>query len=97
MYTINQSWHRMTWLFEQVAFANKGDAILLIEDGVLTIDSSTTLASFAAKSQAAGIAVFALREDAIARGVGEPINGIELIDVDGFVSLVAEHDKHVAW
>lgn len=97
LHTIKHSWHDQTWLYEQLAFASAGDSILLLEDGVLCIDGGVTLASFVAKCKANEIDVFALQEDALARGTAEPIDGINLVDVSGFVTLVGKHDKHIAW
>ena len=64
---------------------------------MLTIDSGTTLASFVAKSRAMKVAVYAQQEDAVARGLSAPIDGIELVDINGFVALLAQHHKHCAW
>lgn len=97
LFTINKSWHNSTWLFEQLMFASEGDSILLLEDAVLCIDSQVTLASFVAKCRSRKIDVFALREDTRLRGVENRFNDIELVDYAGFVALVTQHDKQVAW
>jgi sulfur relay protein TusB/DsrH len=84
-------------LYEQLAFASKGDAILLLEDGVLSLQSPLALASFIAKCKASGIEVFALEDDCRLRGVSNQYPQISLLNYSGFVALVVEHDKQVAW
>jgi len=84
-------------LFEQLGFAQKGDAILLIEDAVLALQSPITLASFVAKCHRVGIDVFALNDDLMLRGVENQYPEIALVNYPGFVELVANHSKHVAW
>ena len=97
LFTINQSWFQNATLYEQLAFATDGDAILLLEDGVLGIQSPTALASFVAKCAAFGVQVYALDDDCRLRGVSNQYSQIGIIDYAGFVALAAEHDKQVAW
>lgn len=97
LFTVNKSWSNRTALFEQLAFASEGDAILLIEDSVLALQSPITLASFIAKCEAFKINVFALANDVALRGVHSQYDSITLVDYAGFVDLVSKHDKQVAW
>ncbi|MFT5571888.1 MAG: sulfur relay protein TusB/DsrH [Cryomorphaceae bacterium] len=97
LHTISRSWHNATWLYEQLAFAAEGDAILLLQDGVLAIQSPISLGSFLAKCEAFGVQVYALKEDCTLRGVENQYAQLQAVDYDGFVSLVEVHDKQVAW
>ena len=97
LFTLSKSWHESTWLFEQQAFASSGDAILLLQDAVLALQSPLTLASFFGKCQAAGMQVYALQDDCDLRGIDNHYAGIKLVDYSGFVALVVEHTKQVSW
>ncbi len=97
LFTINKSWHNATWFYEQIAFASKGDSILLIEDAVLNLHCATTLASFLAKCDLFGILVYALRDDMLIRGISNKYDGVAAIDYAEFVKLVSDHQKQVAW
>ena len=97
LFVLNRSWHDTVWLFEQMAFASNGDSILLIEDAVLALHSPTTLGSFLAKCQAIGISVYALNNDCELRGIINKYPSISLLDYTGYVDLIVEHDKQVAW
>ncbi len=97
LFTINRSWFTQAWLFEQLAFAEAGDAILLIEDGVLSLQSPVALASFMAKCSAGNITVFALRDDIQLRGVENQYASVTIVDYPALVDLAVELDKQVAW
>lgn len=70
--------------------AQKGDSILLIEDGVYQG------ARLAQHSMAQSLHLFALQEDACARGLSLPAT-ITPIDYSRFVELVCEHQRSVSW
>ena len=97
LFTIKSSWYSQPWLFEQLGFASQGDTIVLIEDGVLAMQSSVSLASFMAKCQALEIRVYALQDDIKQRGIDSKYKAIKQIDYDALVDLVIQHDKQVAW
>jgi tRNA 2-thiouridine synthesizing protein B len=80
-----------------MAFALSGDAILLIEDAVLALQSSVNLGSFSAKCAAMNIAVYALEDDCLLRGIDTQYDSIQMVDYSGYVKLVAQHAKQVAW
>ena len=94
---LNRAWNEQVYLFEQLCFAQDGDAILLIEDAVLGLQSPIALASFLAKCQANNIKLFALADDCDLRGIDNKYADIELIDYDAYVGLVVTHQKQVAW
>ena len=97
LFTIAKSWHNASWVYEQMAFASKGDAIILIEDAVLSLHSPITLASFFAKCEMLDIRVYALADDCAIRGISNQLEGVVTVDYAGFVELVAQHQKQVAW
>ena len=67
---------------------------LLIEDGVYTALDANTLD----RVRDAGMEVRLLEPDVAARGVGERLPGsLGLVDYAGFVALVCDTDKTVAW
>lgn len=78
-----------------VSLIGEGDALLLMQDGVVA-----ALASSQAFEQLAVMAqpVYALREDLVARGlIGQISHKIILIDYTGFVALTDKHTPHIAW
>ena len=97
LFTISSAWHDSIWLHEQLAFANQDDAILLMQDGVLSTHSLVNLASFVAKCSTQNIKIYALTEDCLMRGVDNKYSEILLVDYAGFVELACEYDKQVAW
>ena len=97
LFTINKSLHDAIWLHEQLVFAQAGDAILLIEDGVLALHSKVSLASFAAKCEVNGVNVYALQDDCALRGIENKQQNIQMIDYACWVNLVENHDKLCAW
>jgi sulfur relay protein TusB/DsrH len=97
LFVINRSWHDSVWLFEQLAFALPGDSILLVEDAVLALQSPVNLASFSAKCAALKIAVYALEDDCLLRGIDAQYDSIQMINYSGYVRLAIQHTKQVAW
>lgn len=69
----------------------EGDAVLLIEDGVYGV-LCDALASLGARAR-----LYALEEDCSARGLEALDDGVERIDVAGFVRLSAECQRTLAW
>lgn len=71
-----------------------GDAVLLLGNGVYAaLDASDSLA----RLQATGAALYVLRDDAAAAGVGERLGAIGTVDVDGFVALSEQFPRQLAW
>ena len=73
-------------------------AILLTEDGVYAAMQGTRMADTVAAA-AKNYSVYVLGPDLAARGMSEDkvIDGISVVDYDGFVDLVTQHDKVSAW
>lgn len=97
LFTINKSWHNNAWLFEQLLFAQNDDAIVLLEEAVLALQSPITLGSFLAKCAAMNIKVYAQNEDCQLRGIDNQYGDIELISYSKLVELTVAHNKQVAW
>jgi tRNA 2-thiouridine synthesizing protein B len=77
--------------------AADGGAILLIEDGVY---GATKGSAGEAKLKATGgkFKLYALTADAEARGIADRMmDGVTLVDYNGFVDLVAEHKTCQSW
>lgn len=69
----------------------EGDAVLLIEDGVYGVLSSA-LSPLGSRAR-----LYALDEDCLARGLDAFDQGIERVDIAGFVRLSAECQRTLAW
>ncbi len=98
LHTVNKSPFERNALDVCLQHAKTGSAVLLIEDGVYGAlkDSATTEK---VQSAMAKFSLYALGPDLKARGVGEQqlIEGVTVVDYDGFVDLVTEYDKVQAW
>jgi len=71
-------------------FAQDQDPILLIQDGVYAAQTGTKFASLV-ESALAKNPVFALESDLLARGITTALEGVQVIDYDGFVGLAEKH------
>ena len=97
LHTVNKSPFERNALESCLRYAKKGSAILLIEDGVYAATKGTTVADQITAAMG-DCEVYALQGDLEARGVADKvIDGIKLVDYNGFVDLAAEHDKVQAW
>ncbi len=71
-----------------------GDTLLLLEDGVYAALDDATLARF----RDAGLTPKLLQADAAARGIDTKVPAdVESVTYAGFVQLVCDTDKTVAW
>ena len=90
LYTINKSPLMFGNLKSVLRVAPKGEPILLYEDGVYA--AATGAASEALAQQAlTQHPVYALQADLEARGLTSLVEGIQVINYDGFVELVEQH------
>jgi len=98
LHTVNKSPFERDSLASCLKFAQDGAAVLLIEDGIYAALSGTRVASDV--SAALGkLKIYVLGPDLKARGFSDEriIDGISVVDYDGFVDLAAEHAKVQAW
>ncbi|MFV0515390.1 MAG: sulfurtransferase complex subunit TusB [Jhaorihella sp.] len=98
LHTVNKSPFTDTGLQSCLDHCKDGDAVLMIEDGVYGGLAGTAMSERVAQRIGA-VSVYVLLPDAAARGLaaGRMLNGIAGVDYDGFVDLVADHDRTLAW
>lgn len=98
LHVINKSPYDRNSLDTCLRLARDDAAILLIEDGVYAVRKN---AAAAGKLQSAveKHKIYALEPDLKARGLDaeNTIDGISLVDYDGFVKLATEYDKLQSW
>ena len=98
LHIVNKSPYDRNSLDTCLRLAQSDSAILLIEDGIYAVQENS---SAAARVQQAleKHPVYALQPDLQARGVdeGRMLDGIQLVDYDGFVKLTTEYDKLQSW
>lgn len=98
LHTVNKSPFEKDSLASCLRMIRPGSALIFIEDGVYAAVARTRPAK-----QLEGfvnqIDIFILRPDLEARGIAGHtlIEGIELVDYQGFVRLAAQHDKVLSW
>ena len=98
LHTVNKSPFERRTLDTALRHAVKGAAILLIEDGVYAAFEDSVVAD-KVKAAMADNKLYVLGPDVAARGMSEKslIDGIEIVDYEGFVDLVTEYDKVQSW
>ena len=98
LHIVNKSPYDRNSLDSCLRLALPGSAILLIEDGVYAARKPSSAAD---KLQQAleNHPLYALQADLEARGIAAEslIDGIQLVDYDGFVKLTTEYDKSQSW
>lgn len=96
LHTVNKSPFERSSLATCVASLDDKSVILLIEDGV--IGATKTNKSDLVVALANSGRVYALAGDLEARGIADKVmDGIQVIDYQGFVHLVVEHKASTAW
>jgi tRNA 2-thiouridine synthesizing protein B len=91
LYTVNKAPLSANSLASVLRVAQEGSPILLYEDGVyaaLPAASSANTVTTALQKHP----IYALDADIEARGIKAVIDGIQVIDFEGFVELVEDHD-----
>jgi tRNA 2-thiouridine synthesizing protein B len=98
LHTVNKSPFASTALESCLAHLVEDASLLLIEDGVY---AALTESTYAERLAPIGrrLALYALGPDLIARGlVDRPLlNGLQILDYQGFVQLVASHATVQSW
>ncbi len=97
LHTVNKSPFDNGTLRTCLKYARQGSAVLLIEDGVYAAVKDTAVAN--EMQQAMGnVSIYALRPDVEARGMQNRVmDGVRLVDYEGFVDLVVEHSAVQSW
>jgi tRNA 2-thiouridine synthesizing protein B len=98
LHTVNKSPFADNALESCLAHLTEGAALLLMEDGVYAALATGTFAARLAPV-AAKCAVYALGPDLAARGLADRplIDGLRIVDYEGFVDLAARHSVVQAW
>lgn len=96
LHTVNASPFESTTLDTCLGLAKSGSTVLLIEDGVYAATSGNAASEKIANAN--GISFCVLGPDLQARGLENKLaDGIKVVDYEGFVNLVAEHDSVQSW
>jgi tRNA 2-thiouridine synthesizing protein B len=98
LHLVNKSpWEKDT-LASCLRLAQAGSSILLFEDGIYAALRNTGHAE-AVASRMETFSFYVLGPDVAARGLSEAplIEGIKVIDYQGFVDLVVDHDATQSW
>ena len=93
LHTVNKSPFEKSSLQTCLRIAVQGSSVLLIEDGVYGAMNGTSLNGMLSDA-GNKLRIYVLGPDLTARGLSEKdvMKGIEVVDYDGFVDLVVEHD-----
>ena len=97
LHTVNKSPFDFNTLHTCIRFARQGSAILLIEDGVYAALRDTSVSKNVQEAMKQ-VAIYALKPDVEARGMQTRVmDGVRLVDYEGFVDLVVEHSAVQSW
>ena len=98
LHTVNISPFDRSSLETCLRLAGKGNALVLLEDGVYGSMQGSNASGMVEKALS-DVSIYVLGADMKARGVDESkiIDGIKVIDYKGFVDLTVENDKVNAW
>ena len=97
LHTINKSPFEHGTFETCLKFAQQGSAVLLIEDGVYAAARDTTV-SKRVQEALKSVSIYALKPDVEARGMQNRVmDGVRLVDYEGFVDLVVEHNAVQSW
>ena len=98
LHTVNKSPFERNTLDSCISMAKSGSSILLIEDGVVAATKGTRVSDKLAAAMS-NISFYVLGPDLNARGLTDDqvIDGIKIVDYEGFVDLTAECENIQAW
>ncbi len=97
LHTVNKSPFEHSALETCLRYAREGAAVLLIEDGVYAAARDTAV-SKQVEEALKKVSIYALEADLAARGMrNRVIDGVRLVDYEGFVDLVVEHNAVQSW
>ncbi len=90
LHTINKSPFETCTMETCFRFLAPGDPVLFIEDGVYAVQAGNRFSPMMEAIQKNN-PLFELQPDLSARGIADVATGVGLIDYEGFVGLVEEH------
>ncbi len=91
LYTVNRSPLSGSSLQSVLRIAPAGSPILLYEDGVYAAMPGASSAPLV-RAALASHSIYALDADLEARGIATVLDRVQIVDYDGFVKLVEQHD-----
>ena len=98
LHTVNKSPFERNALESCLRLAKKGSSVLLFEDGVIGAMQNTKFSEKVTQAMK-NLSFYVLSPDIKARGLNDNkvIDGIKVIDYDGFVDLTTEHNTVQSW
>ena len=98
LHTVNKSPFDRPSLTTCLAHVAQGDAVLMIEDGVVSARKGSAFADNL-RAKTPTCAIYVLAPDLVARGMKaeDVVEGVKLVDYAGFVDLAAENKRVVSW
>ena len=97
LHTVNKSPFEHRAFETCLRYAQERSAVLLIEDGVYAAARDTAV-SKQVQEALKSVSIYALKPDVEARGMqNRVIDGVRLVDYEGFVDLVVEHNAVQSW
>lgn len=97
LHIVNKSPFDKNSLESCLSCAQDGSAVLLYEDGVYGVLKGSAVAE-KLQNAMTNITVYALEPDVKARGISDKVlDGIKLVDYDGFVDLTCEKEMVNSW
>ena len=93
LHVLNASPSSVAFL-ECIKFMQSEDTLVLMGDGVYAALENTSALDELLRT---GVKVHLLHSDAAAAGVTIPTSAIEVIDVDGFVTLTERYPRQQCW
>lgn len=98
LHIVNKSPFERNSLDSCIRLAKKGSSVLLFEDGIIAAMQNSKFSSLISEAMA-DVKFFVLGPDIKARGLSDSnvIDGINVIDYDGFVDLTTEHKTVQSW
>jgi tRNA 2-thiouridine synthesizing protein B len=97
LHTVNKSPFDNGTLQTCLKFVRQGSAVLLIEDGVYAAARDTAVSKQVQEAMKS-TPIYALRPDVEARGMQNRVmDGVRLVDYEGFVDLVTQHNAVQSW
>tara|TARA_E500000178_G_scaffold255506_1_gene252029 strand:- start:337 stop:645 length:309 start_codon:yes stop_codon:yes gene_type:complete len=98
LHTVNKSPFERNALESCIRLAKAGSSVLLMEDGVIAAMQGTKYSQSMTEAMA-NISFYVLGPDLKARGLseGNVVEGVKVVDYNGFVDLTVEHDSVQSW
>ena len=97
LHTVNKSPFDNGTLQTCLKYVRPGSAVLLIEDGVYAAARDTAVSKQVQEAMKSA-SIYALKPDVEARGMQNRVmDGVRLVDYEGFVDLVTELDAVQSW